>query len=210
MSITRILWQRYPQHVHPFLKSFKTTTLSAVSASLITATAITMIVPFNNSAISVTHCEGGNNDDNPDNILSKVKSVASGNFDWNGELDLIGKEIGAKIQQAVDTGLPTQISYGFVCGYSSGYALKKVGKSMSVVFGLGFITLQTLSYSGYIQVDHEKLKEKIENILDLNEDGKVDGDDVELAQKKIMKVLGYNMPAGGGFGAGFLGGIRSG
>jgi len=80
---------------------------------------------------------------------------------------------------------------------------------MSVVFGLGFITLQTLSYSGYIQVDHEKLKEGIENILDLNEDGIVDGKDAELAKNKIMKVLGYNMPAGGGFGAGFLGGIRS-
>ena len=81
---------------------------------------------------------------------------------------------------------------------------------MSVAFGLGFITLQTLSYSGYVQVNHEKLKEGIENILDLNDDGKVDGEDVNMAKNKLLSVLSFNMPAGGGFGSGFLGGFRSG
>jgi len=81
---------------------------------------------------------------------------------------------------------------------------------MSGVFGLGFITLQTLSYSGYIQLNHEKVKEDIENIMDLNGDGKVDSEDANLVKDKIMKVLGYNMPAGGGFASGFFGGFRSG
>jgi hypothetical protein len=37
-----------------------------------------------------------------------------------------------------------------------------------------------------------------QKVLDLNNDGKVDVDDLKYAQKKVLDVLGYNMPAGGG------------
>jgi uncharacterized membrane protein (Fun14 family) len=40
-----------------------------------------------------------------------------------------------QIQGAIDTGIPTTISYGFVSGFCSGYALKKVGKVVAVVLG---------------------------------------------------------------------------
>jgi hypothetical protein len=63
---------------------------------------------------------------------------------------------------------------------------------------------------GYVQVNHERLKEDMESLFDLNKDGKVDKDDAQLGYDKIMKVLAYNLPAGGGFGAGFLGGLRTG
>jgi hypothetical protein len=66
------------------------------------------------------------------------------------------------------------------------------------------------SYLGYVQVNHERLKEDMERLFDLNKDGKVDKDDAQLGYDKIMKVLAYNLPAGGGFGAGFLGGLRTG
>ena len=76
--------------------------------------------------------------------------------------------------------------------------------------GLGFMTLQTLSYSGYITVDHNRMKKEVESWMDLNKDGKVDADDTKIAYNKVLSVLEYNMPAGGGFAAGFVGGIRSG
>jgi hypothetical protein len=63
---------------------------------------------------------------------------------------------------------------------------------------------------GYVKVDHGRLKEDMERLLDLNSDGKVDKDDVDLGYKKVMKVLAFNLPAGGGFGAGFMGGLRTG
>jgi uncharacterized membrane protein (Fun14 family) len=75
---------------------------------------------------------------------------------------------------------------------------------------MGFVVLQTLQYSGYIQVDHGKMKKDMESMFDLDKDGELDKDDAKVAYSKILKILQYNMPAGGGFGAGFLGGLRSG
>ena len=63
---------------------------------------------------------------------------------------------------------------------------------------------------GYVQVNHDRLKEDVERMLDLNSDGKIDQDDVSIGYKRLMTVLSFNLPAGGGFGAGFISGIRSG
>ncbi len=165
---------------------------------------------------NVTFCAGANNgnsnDDNAD-ILTKIKDAANLNIPMDVDLldlDSIGKLLGSKAQDVIDSGVPTQISYGFLCGYSSGYALKKVGKAASVVFGLGFVTLQSLSYAGYLKVDHGALKKDVEKVLDLNKDGKVDDKDANIAYNKVMEVLQFNMTGGSGFAAGFVGGMRSG
>jgi len=70
--------------------------------------------------------------------------------------------------------------------------------------------LQTLSYYGYIHVDHVKIKADIEGMLDMNDDGRIDHEDGSMAMKKIMEVMAFGMPSGSGFAAGFVGGLRSG
>jgi uncharacterized membrane protein (Fun14 family) len=72
------------------------------------------------------------------------------------------------------------------------------------------MTLQTLSYQGYIKVDHVKIKQDVEKIMDFNQDGEVDNKDAAMAYKKILTVLQYQMPSGAGFATGFVGGLRSG
>lgn len=79
-----------------------------------------------------------------------------------------------------------------------------------IISGLGFISLQTLNYYGYVKVDHGQLERDFNDMLDLNKDGKVDAEDGKIVFNKIMKVLEFNLPAGGGFAAGFVGGLRSG
>jgi uncharacterized membrane protein (Fun14 family) len=115
-----------------------------------------------------------------------------------------------QVQSAIDSGIPNQISYGFVCGFSSGYALKKIGRAASIVFGMGFMTLQALSYTGYVTVNHGAIKSDVESALDVNDDGIVDGEDMNAIKDKVMDVLTFNMAGGSGFGTGFLGGFRSG
>jgi uncharacterized membrane protein (Fun14 family) len=152
---------------------------------------------------SITLCE--QNDDQND-IINKIKSIASSSFN----IDQLGQALGNTVNDAIATGVPTEISYGFVCGFSSGFALKKIGKVASVVFGLGFVTLQSLSYAGYVQVDHALLQKNVEKALDLNKDGMVDKKDADQALNKVMEVLQFGMNGGAGFAAGFFGGFRSG
>ena len=51
------------------------------------------------------------------------------------QLETLAMSLGDKFQTAIDSGLPTQISYGFVSGYCSGLALKKAGRAVAVVLG---------------------------------------------------------------------------
>jgi len=115
-----------------------------------------------------------------------------------------------KVREVVETGVPSELSYGFVCGYCSGLALKKLGRAAATTLGFGFAALQVLSYKGYVEVDHALMKKKMEDMMDLNKDGKVDGADLDEVKNKAMDVLSYNLPAGSGFGVGFVGGFRSG
>ena len=172
----------------------------SIMKSIALSTALTTI----SSTSTIALCEGkgkGNKDDD-DDILTKIKFYL--------DLDTLGQTIGGKVNDAIATGVPTEISYGFVCGFSSGFALKKIGKVASVVFGLGFVSLQALSYSGYIDVDHAQLKKDVEKAMDFNNDGKVDGADMHQAKDKVMEVLQFGMNGGAGFAAGFVGGFRSG
>jgi uncharacterized membrane protein (Fun14 family) len=86
--------------------------------------------------------------------------------------------------------------------------LKKVGQVAATILGIGFVSLQTLSYLGYIEVRHDKFKSTVENALDLNNDGKVDKSDFQLSYEKLLGVLTYNMPSGAGFVGGFVWGVR--
>ncbi|KAL7576342.1 hypothetical protein ACA910_018158 [Epithemia clementina (nom. ined.)] len=144
---------------------------------------------------------------------------SEGNIDWAASVsrvpnadfwDDIAIAAGSKVQSAVDTGVPTALSYGFISGFCSGFALKKAGKVAASVLGLGFLAMQALAYNGYITVDHGKIRKDVEGILDLNKDGLVDDKDRAIAMEKLMEVLQFNMPSGGGFVVGFLGGLRSG
>jgi len=46
--------------------------------------------------------------------------------------------------------------------------------------------------------------------MDVNDDGKVDEQDVKIIYEKILDVVSFNMPAGSGFTGGFLAGVKSG
>ena len=171
----------------------------SIMKSIALSTALTT-----STSSAIAFCQGKKNED--EDMLAKIKSTISSGLD----LDSLGKTMGEHINEAIATGVPTDISYGFVCGFSSGFAFKKVGKVASVVFGLGFATLQTLSYAGYIDVDHTQLQKDVEKVMDFNKDGKVDAKDGEQAMDKVMEVLQFGMPGGAGFTAGFVGGFRSG
>jgi hypothetical protein len=86
------------------------------------------------AAESSTNSIGGIDISNIDfsNALEKLQS----NQFW----DSVAATAGGKMQGAVDSGIPTQLSYGFVSGYCSGMAFKKIGRLAAGVFGT-YITI---------------------------------------------------------------------
>jgi len=148
---------------------------------------------------------GGGKDD--DNFFKKLleKLPASVREDVGGVVD----NGASQLKAIFESGVPSQVGYGFMMGFASGFCVKKVSKLLA--FGLGgvFIMIQSLQYSGYIDVNYKGIQKDIEGMMDLNKDGEFDVKDVELGINKVKDVLSYNMPSGGGFSAGLLMGIRS-
>jgi uncharacterized membrane protein (Fun14 family) len=81
---------------------------------------------------------------------------------------------------------PVKVGYGFLMGYSAGFFVKRASKV--VAFGVGgmFALVQALAYNGYIVVNHDKLKKDTESMLDLNNDGKIDEKDLQVAYDKVL------------------------
>ena len=50
-----------------------------------------------------------------------------------------------------------QLGFGTVCGYASGFAMKKFGAFVAFTVGSGFIALQSLQYMGYLNVNWRKV-----------------------------------------------------
>eukprot|EP00587_Corethron_hystrix_P012231 CAMPEP_0113314466 /NCGR_PEP_ID=MMETSP0010_2-20120614/10514_1 /TAXON_ID=216773 ORGANISM="Corethron hystrix, Strain 308" /NCGR_SAMPLE_ID=MMETSP0010_2 /ASSEMBLY_ACC=CAM_ASM_000155 /LENGTH=182 /DNA_ID=CAMNT_0000170755 /DNA_START=266 /DNA_END=814 /DNA_ORIENTATION=- /assembly_acc=CAM_ASM_000155 len=166
---------------------------------------------INESRKSSVFCSSSNNHngDGNENPLEKLQKYITENFPTESA-DELAKLAGSKITDIVSTGIPGEISYGFVTGFCAGFSLKKIGKMGALCFGASFIFIQSLSYGGYIDVNTDKISKDALQILDVNDDGKFDEKDVESMTKKVMEILQYNLPSGGGFVSGMIMGVRSG
>ncbi|KAL7537303.1 hypothetical protein ACHAXR_008348 [Thalassiosira sp. AJA248-18] len=190
--------------------------LTSLAYSAIYSTAATTL------ALCNSQNDGNNNNNDDEDFISKIRSklesqsfpdLLSGNN--NDTINSIATALGSQLSLAISSGIPTDLSYGFFAGYFSGLALKKIGKVASVTLGMSFLALQTLAYHGYIDVHHEKLQKQVEELLDRNHDGVVDGEDLKSVLHDVQKVAGFGLEdnlvaSGGGFGMGFLGGLKSG
>eukprot|EP00588_Corethron_pennatum_P008510 CAMPEP_0194266100 /NCGR_PEP_ID=MMETSP0169-20130528/1123_1 /TAXON_ID=218684 /ORGANISM="Corethron pennatum, Strain L29A3" /LENGTH=130 /DNA_ID=CAMNT_0039006711 /DNA_START=106 /DNA_END=501 /DNA_ORIENTATION=+ len=103
----------------------------------------------------------------------------------------------------------SRVSFGTVVGYCSGAAAKKIGKALAIAVGFAYIAVQSVSYSGYVDVDWVKIQKDIKTQIDLDNDGKITTKDLKLYWLKIKSLLTHKIPSAGGFSAGFLYGLSS-
>ena len=187
-----------------------------------TTTAISLLATLANPTATMTLlalCDSESNNNNDDDFIAKIRSkLESQSFSFPSEdetLNSIAASLGSQVSSAIATGVPTDLSYGFLAGYLSGLALKKVGKVASIALGCSFLALQSLAYAGYIDVHHDKLQKQVEEMLDRNNDGVVDCTDLRSVLEDVRKVAGFGLEdkslvaSTGGFGLGFWGGLRS-
>ena len=60
------------------------------------------------------------------------------------------------------------------------------------------------------QINHESIEARLKTAADLNNDGKIDAQDLAIAQAKGLEILQFGVPSVGGFGTGFALGLRHG
>ena len=106
-----------------------------------------------------------------------------------------------------------QLGVGSICGFTSGYALKKVGKTVAVGVGLAFIGLQVAQYYGVVKrdaVDWEDMDRRLREALDTDGDGQVTRRDLEVHLRSVIDFLGAELPSGAAFAVAFIAGLRYG
>eukprot|EP00735_Rhodelphis_limneticus_P015204 TRINITY_DN9387_c0_g1::TRINITY_DN9387_c0_g1_i1::g.28359::m.28359 TRINITY_DN9387_c0_g1::TRINITY_DN9387_c0_g1_i1::g.28359 ORF type:complete len:220 (-),score=43.01,sp/E1BWM5/FUND1_CHICK/29.17/5e-11,FUN14/PF04930.10/8.4e+02,FUN14/PF04930.10/9.8e-21,EF-hand_1/PF00036.27/2.5e+03,EF-hand_1/PF00036.27/0.024,EF-hand_6/PF13405.1/3.6e+03,EF-hand_6/PF13405.1/0.088,EF-hand_5/PF13202.1/0.051,EF-hand_7/PF13499.1/0.051,DUF399/PF04187.8/0.13,EF-hand_8/PF13833.1/0.36 TRINITY_DN9387_c0_g1_i1:126-740(-) len=103
-----------------------------------------------------------------------------------------------------------QLSLGACMGFASGFALKKVGKVALFSAGSVFLLFQLAAQSGYISINWEALERDFNKILDRNQDGKVDQDDLKILFAIVEGTASFQVPAAAGFAPMFYMGWRSG
>ena len=60
------------------------------------------------------------------------------------------------------------------------------------------------------QINHESIEARLKTAADLNNDGKINAQDLAIAQAKGLEILQFGVPSVGGFGTGFALGLRHG
>ena len=110
------------------------------------------------------------------------------------------------VEQVIEKSKPilANIGMGGIVGFTSGIALKKIGKALAVVIGTGFIGLQLASVMGFVDVKWDHVAQSAKTKMDANQDGILDTEDVKEWWKRLKKLLTYKIPSAGGFTVGFL------
>ena len=138
-------------------------------------------------------------------------------LDVNGDGKVDQEDVAAAAAHAADVAKTKVadsaggISLGGVCGFASGYAVKKASKVALLGFGVVFMGLQGLAAAEFIQINWTNVAKAFDSQLDLNHDGKVNQTDVELAVQRLQGRLSAGMgPAAAGFAPGLAAGLRYG
>ena len=105
---------------------------------------------------------------------------------------------------SLDTLAPyvSQLTFGGVAGFASGFALKKIGKLAAIALGLLFISVQILVYYGVIEVDWLRVQETINPLLS--------PDSLDRGWRSLTGLLTSNVPFAAAFIPGFLIGFQRG
>ncbi|KAF9363750.1 FUN14 domain-containing protein 1 [Mortierella sp. NVP85] len=85
-----------------------------------------------------------------------------------------------------------ELTFGMMMGLCSGYLFKKLGKLMMLVVGFGFVWLQLLAGSGYIQINWPLIERRFKETFDADGDGKITLNDARYGFRWLMELLTKN------------------
>lgn len=110
--------------------------------------------------------------------------------------------------------LGVEVGIGLIAGFSSGYAVKKIGRTAAFMFGLGFVAIQVARHYGVLKDEHmpdwHAVDREIRRALDTDGDGRVTKKDLRELGRRAVAMLSANVPSTGAFAVAFFLGLRYG
>ncbi|CAO3609404.1 unnamed protein product [Cunninghamella echinulata] len=103
-----------------------------------------------------------------------------------------------------------EVSFGVILGFCTGYLIKKVGKLFAMIIGVGFISLQYLSFNGFITIHWDRMEGNYQKQLGAEKDGRVTRKHVTNKWNAFVGFLTYNLQFKSTFLVGLYGGLRYG
>ena len=102
---------------------------------------------------------------------------------------------------------------GAVPGFCAGFMLRKLGNVAIFFVGSTFCMFQLAAYKGYVTIHWEKVENDLKSIMNSKQVGDVmDKGKAEQKMNEVVEILTPNTTNGamGGFGVGFLAGLKLG
>lgn len=104
--------------------------------------------------------------------------------------------------------LLTHMALCVLFGLLSALALKMFGKLILLAVIVVFILVQVLAVKGYVNLNWHQVSRAFKDRLDLNNDGRLDLQDMKVGAKRVWgALLSYGIPSVGGFALGFWWGM---
>ena len=125
-----------------------------------------------------------------------VYSVEPGS-DNNIQLDTT--EVNSFISNSFFVKIIAMLGFGGLCGFVTGFALKKVARIFAVILGVIFIVIQFFAFKGWISVDWDQIAKSTDLFT---------GEGASRVMKSLLNVLTTNLPFGSSFLVGLFMGVK--
>lgn len=101
-----------------------------------------------------------------------------------------------------------EIGIGCLAGVASGYTVKQVSKVLALLIGVSFVGVQAARSKGWITPHWDKMQTELVQNCDMNGDGKITFEDLQIGIQKLTNFLGAGLPSVSSFLAGFYFGLK--
>ena len=117
----------------------------------------------------------------------------------DNKIDLDTSEVDTFISNSLFVKIIAMLGFGGICGFVTGFAVKKVARIFAVILGVIFIVIQFFAFKGWIVVDWNQIAQSSDLFT---------GEGASRFMKSLLNVLTTNLPFGSSFLIGFFMGVK--
>jgi len=117
----------------------------------------------------------------------------------DNNVNLDTAEVDSFVSNSFFVKIVAMLGFGGLCGFVTGFALKKVARIFAVILGVIFIVIQFFAFKGWITVDWNQIAKSTDLFT---------GEGASRVMKSILNVLTTNLPFGSSFLVGLFMGVK--